>query len=195
MDYKNALLGVASLLALTAGMQDPAAALNQRPEKFAQTPQPQRAVRGVQSEAFLDLLMRTNGDLSMEALEGALVDAFSNPSPEQIQNAPEMLRDFVALGLSSDGIQRLRDVLREIVSLAENVELDLRASVVAQLDSDVTPFVLAQARKRACTAAELRNPRLRSECRDPNEVGQTRPPSRDPGETGQVGPGGGGGYQ
>jgi hypothetical protein len=189
MDYKNALLGVASLLALTAGMQDPAGASVQRADKVTQAVQPGRA-SGLQSEVFLDLLMRTNGGLSADAIENAMADMFSNPTREQIQNAPELLRDLAGLGLGAEGIQRLRDVLGEIVSSAENLDDELRLSVVAQLNAEVTPFVLAQARRRACTPAQLRNPRLRTHC-DPAELGQTGQPQRDPGEVGQLG----GGYR
>jgi hypothetical protein len=189
MDYKNALLGgVAGLLALTAGMQEPANAAIQRPDTLTQTVQ-SRSVGGGQSEAFLDLLMRTNGSLSSDAIEDALADMYSNPSREQIQNAPELLRDFAALGLGAEGIQRLRNVLGDIVSSVESLDDEFRASVVAQLNADVTPFVLAQTR-RACTAAQLRNPRLRAMC-DPEEVGQTGQPPRDPNQVGQVG----GGYR
>jgi hypothetical protein len=191
MDYKNALLGgVAGLLALTAGMQEPANAAIQRPDTLTQTVQ-SRSVGGGQSEAFLDLLMRTNGSLSSDAIEDALAEMYSNPSREQVQNAPGLLRDFAGLGFGAEGIQRLRDVLGDIVSSAENLDAELRASVVAQLDSEVTPFVFAQARRRDCTPAQLRDPRRRAEC-DPAEVGAT---PRDPREIGQSGPGVGGGYR
>ena len=188
MGYKKTLLGVASLVALTAGMQEPA---NASPQRADQAAQPRATVRTVESEAFLDLLMRSQGRLSSDAIESAIVEAFSNPTPDQIQNAPELLRDFVALGLTAEGIQRLRDVLGEIVSSAENLDDALRTSVISELNSEVTPFVLAQARRRACTKAQLRNPKLRSQC-DPKEVGQTRSP-REVGQTGA--PGVGGGYQ
>src|SRR5215208_7070987 len=141
MDYKNALLGgVAGLLALTAGVQDPANASTQRAEKLTQTAQLQRSIGGVESEAFLDLLMRTNGGISTDAIENALGDMFSNASSEQIQSAPGLLRDVAGLGLGAEGIQRLRDVLGEIVSSTENLDDDLRASVLAQLNAEVTPF-------------------------------------------------------
>jgi len=191
MDYKKALLGVASLLALTAGMQDPASARDIR-FRFADDTQAapaQKSIGGVQSEVLLDLLMRTNGALSTDAIENALVDMFSNPSREQIESTPELLRDFAGLGLSAEGIQRLRDVLGEIVASAEHLDDTLRTSVVTQLNSEMKSFVFAQARRKACTPAQLRNPRLRAEC-DPGEVGQTR--GRNPNEIGQVGQLGGG---
>lgn len=187
MDYKNTLLGLTSLLALTAGTQYSADASIQRPDNVAQTVQA-RSGGSVQSQALFDDLIQTKGGLTSDTMEHAIADMFSNPSREQIQNAPELLRDFAGLGLGAEAIQRLRNVLSDIVSSAENLDDELRASVVAQLNSQITPFVLAQARRGACTPAQLRNPRLRAEC-DP-EVGQTQQ-RRDPDE---VGPGGGG-YQ
>ena len=129
------------------------------------------------SDPLLELIVRTQGAFTEEAVQSALISMFADPAQIDIQRMPELLNNIATLGIAPNVLQVSKQTLVDIVSSAEADEL-LKADVVAQLENGAGVFQLAQ-------QEEILRRRGR---RDPSVVGQT---PRDPGVVGQVG---GGGY-
>jgi hypothetical protein len=139
MDYRKALFSAASVLALTAAAGLPAGA------STGQTNSPQGEPAGLLSQAvnedpLFELVRRTNGDFSAEAIEGAIVQMFDNPSAEQVQAFPQFLTGIAGLGVTSDALALAKDLL---IAIAGDND-----AVVAQLNSGPAAVHLAQYRPR-----------------------------------------------
>src|SRR5215470_8979005 len=171
MDYKKALLGAASVLALTAGIQTSADASIPPPDKPAATESAGRIGSAVSADVLFDLTMRLKGDFSAQSVEHALIDMFAQASHEQIESFPEVLASVTTLGMTSEALQRAKGVLIGIAASASGLDSNVRDEIIAQLESEPRPMRLAE-RKR----------------RDPDRTGSIGSNgARDPGTTGAIG--------
>jgi hypothetical protein len=191
VEYKKTLLGAASILALTAAASAPADAAasrhedqqNVRSTRVAQVP------ADLASDPLFDLLARTNGAVTAEAIEKAIPQMFSNATAEQLLNIPEFLSNIATLGASASTMERAKEALMAVVGSAELTD-EYRDSILNRLEAGVRPVQLAQ-------RCDPRTGRLRNGRCEPLSTGNTRNNNntnnnqRDPGTTGQVG----GGYQ
>lgn len=164
MEYKKALLGAASILALTAAVENPADASIARnaSQESAKSVRTAEVAPDLYSDPLFDLLARTNGSTAADVVEKAIVDMFGNAGAEKVTAFPEFLASLATLGAGSDAMERARETLIGIVASVELGD-EPRQSLIARLEGGAQPVVLAQDRRR-----------------------------RDPDTTGQVGPGGGG---
>jgi len=170
-NYKKALLGAASVLALTATGQNPANASIPRFEPRAEATQPAKGLlssSSTYSDPLFDLILQTKGDLSSGAVESTLIEMFSGASRDKVENLPQLLTDVMALGVAPDAAARIKNVLIDLVSSNLSIEDSVRESVVAKLGVEASLIQIAQQ-----TNERRKRPR------DPDIIGQT--------------PGGGGG--
>jgi|GEM_PF-4912145 hypothetical protein len=179
-NYKKALVGAASVLALAAAGNSAANASVPRFDKQAETTAPAAGLlsSGSYSDPLFDLILRTKGDLSSEAAESTLIEMFSGASGDKVEHLPQLLTDVMALGVTPDTVARIKNALIDVVASNSSIEDGLRESVIAELGADAKLIQVAQTNER------------RKRPRDPDIVGQTG------GGGGGAGPGGGpgGGY-
>jgi len=181
MEYRKGLIGAASILALSVGMNQSANASVSLPSSEVKVPLGRDLTSAALSDPLLDLIVRTQGAFTEEAIQSALTSMYADPAKVDISRVPELLDNIGTLGIARNVLEVSKQTLMEIVSSAEADEV-LKMDVLARLESGAGFIELAQ------TQEEILRRRGR---RDPNSVGQTR----DPGEVGQVGPpAGGGGY-
>jgi hypothetical protein len=178
MEYRKSLIGAASVLALAVGMNQSADASALQPPGVVKAPIARDMTSGSLSDPLLELIVRTQGTFTEEAVQAALTSMYADPAQIDIARIPDLLNNIAALGIAPNVFEASKQTLVDIVSSAEADEL-LKADVVAQLENGAGFIQLAQT-----TQEEILRRRGR---RDPAVVGQTR----DPGVTGQVG---GGGY-
>ena len=140
MDYRKAILGAASVLALITGAQGPANASidpGNGPEGSVTSAS---IAAGAQSDPLFDFIMLSNGG---ETIENAIQGVFGNASREQIQNFPQFLGGLATLGLPAEAVAKSKDALIEIVYAAATLDDDMRVAVVAQLEEAPKPIQLA----------------------------------------------------
>jgi hypothetical protein len=174
MEYRKSLIGAASILALSVGSAN--ASITQ-PSGEVQVPQAQDLTAASFSDPLLELIVRTQGAFTEEAVRSALASMYADPAQIDLQQIPDLLNNLATLGLAPNVIEASKQTLVDIVSSAEADEL-LKADIVARLENGIGIVQLADGQ------AEILRRRGR---RDP-VVGQTQ---RDPTVVGQVG---GGGY-
>jgi hypothetical protein len=180
MEYRKSLIGAASILALSVGMSQGAnASTTQQTSGEVQVPQARDLTSASFSDPLLELIVRTQGAFTEDAVRSALTSMYADPARTDIRQIPDLLNNIAALGLAPNVIEASKQTLVDIVSYAEADE-QLKAGIVAQLENGAGIVQLAQ----RSTQEEILRRRGR---RDPAAVGQTR----DPGVVGQVG---GGGY-
>jgi hypothetical protein len=186
---KKIFLGAASILALTAAAGTPADATISRPQdqqnvhstRVAEVP------ADLTSDPLFDLLARTNGSLTAEAIEKAIPQLFAHPTADQLRNMPEFLSSIASLGASATTMDRGKEALMGVVASAELTE-EFRDSIRKRLEAGLRPLQLAQRKRCDPRTGRLRNGRC-----EPLSTGSTRRGNdREPGTTGQVS---GGGYQ
>ncbi len=166
MDYKKAVLGAASVLALTAGIQQSADASLPRTDKPVVAITAARVLASINVDPLFDLIKRTKGSLTGESIENALTKMFGIPSREQIEGFPNLLAGIVNLGVTSETAERSKNLLVAIVDSASTIDENLRVLVINQLEAGDAPIVLAESRR--C----LQDPRAAGCSRDPDVVGQ-----------------------
>jgi hypothetical protein len=175
MDIKKALLGAASVLALTAAAGQPAeAATTADPSEESAS-----KVTTTEADLLFELLSRTQGSLSADSIEDALPKMFANASLEKIERLPALYRDVISLGVNPETVERLREVLTRLVSTFVAEEA-LQRSVIEQLGLAQASITLAQNRMLCSTDPSSPN-------YDPN-----CPPLGTPGAPGTPGHLGGG---
>lgn len=161
VEYKKALLGAASILALTAAVDNTAEASIARntPQESAKSVRTAEVAPDLYSDPLFDLLARTNGSTSADVVEKAITDMFGNASPEKVAAFPEFLTSLATIGAGSDAVARAKETLIGIVASAELGD-ETRQSLIDRLEAGAQPVVLAQDRRR----------------RDPDTTGQVGPP-------------------
>ena len=164
VEYKKALLGAASILALTAAVENPAEASISRgaPQESTKTVRMAEVASDLYSDPLFELLARTNGSVTGDVLENAISEMFSNPSVEKVSGFPEFLSGIATLGAAPDAMERAKETLIAIIA-ASDLNDEARDALIARMEASTRPVLLAQVNRR-----------------------------RDPDTTGQVGPGGGG---
>lgn len=164
MEYKKALLGAASILALTAAVETPAEASLGRTasQESSKSVRVGTVAPNLNSDPLFDLLARTGGTISAESLESAITEMFSNPSQDKVSGFPEFLNSIATIGASPDAMERAKETLVGIIAGAD-LDDQVRQDLIARIESSTRPVTLAQQQRR-----------------------------RDPDTTGQIGPGGGG---
>jgi len=152
MDFKKAMLGAASVLALTAGVQQTAQAAG-TPDDFATKAQTDGAASSAASEFALseadflfNLVARTQGSLTTDAIGTALEEMFQDATYEQVAQFPGVLASLSTL-VSADALVAARDVLATLVLNSSSIDSELRESVRAKLDAEFAPIVLAKRNK------------------------------------------------
>ena len=195
MEYKKTLLGAASLLALTAAASAaPADATvsRQQDQRNVQSARVAEVPTDLTSDPLFELIARTGGALTVEAIEKAIPQMFVNATADQLRQTPEILNSLASLGVSASTLERAKEILMALVASAQVTD-EMRASITSRLQADPRAVQLAQQRPRC----DPRTGRLVNGRCEPLATGSTR--DRDPNSTGQV-PGGtpgvgrGGGY-
>jgi hypothetical protein len=169
MEYRKGLIGAASILALSVGMSQGASASVSLPSNETKVPVGRDVTSASLTDPLLDLIVRTQGSFTEEAIQSALTSMYADPSHADVARIPELLNNITALGVARDVLEVSKQTLMDIVASAKADEA-LKMDVLAQLESGAGSIELAQ------TQEEILRRRGR----------------RDPGEVGQVGPGGGG---
>ena len=154
MDLRKALLGAASLLALTAASHESANAALSPVENSARSTASNPIT--AQADPVFELLSRTNGSLTGPAVENALLAMFGDPSRAQVEMLPNLLASLSGFGASSEVITSAKQTLVDILSSAR-VDDRTRDAVLDQIEAVPSGFKLAQRPKKK---------------RDPDEVGQ-----------------------
>lgn len=177
MEYRKSLIGAASVLALSVGLNQGANASALQSQGEVKAPVARDITSAGLSDPLLDLIVRTQGSFTEEAVQAALTSMYADPAQVDIERIPDLLNNIAALGIAPNVFEASKQTLVDIVSSAQADEL-LKADIIAQLDNGAGFVQLAQ-------QEEILRRRGR---RDPNVIGQT---GRDPSIVGQVG---GGGY-
>lgn len=141
MDRLNkALLGAASLLALTATGQKSADAAIPPSDTAGKI-----STSAAYEDPLFELMSRTNGSLEARAIERAVRDMLANPSSAQVEAAPTLLASLSGMGVSPQVVTKTREVLAELVSSAPNVNDDAKNKALSELQqSKVHSYKLAQ---------------------------------------------------
>lgn len=134
--FQKSLLGMASLLALTAGQKSAEAALPPG-DKGAAT-KVNVAAYSAYADPLFDLMKRTNGSLKPQAVERALRQMLANPSTAQIESTPTLLAGLAGLGAPSDTVTKSKDVLIQLVSKADNIADEVREAAESKLRQTTT---------------------------------------------------------
>src|SRR5258706_9163933 len=137
MNYKNAILGAASVLAILAGSS--AANASVTPDSTAAATQ--TATAGHQSDPLFAVIALTKqGDDAGTAVS----NVFEHASAEQIGNFPLVLAGLNAMGLSKHDLDESKVALMEIVNNSSAIDDQTRADVTAALNAEVKQIQLAQ---------------------------------------------------
>jgi hypothetical protein len=181
MEVRKALLCAASVLAFTAAQTPADAAVSPASTASAKSITP-----GAYADPLLEVLDRTGGGLAANAVESALREIFSRPTPAQISAMPNLLTGLISMGAPAETIAKSRALLDDIVSAAQDIGEQARAELLAGLEQRT---IIQLAAKRQCPPGMTltKTGPNRFHC-EPDEVGQV---PREPNEIGQV-PGGGG---
>ena len=169
MEYRKGLIGAASILALSVGMSQNSNASVSLPSGEVKVPLGRDLTSASLADPLLDLIVRTQGSFTEEAVQSALTSMYADPSRIDVARLPELLNNIAALGVARGVLEVSKQTLMDIVESAEADET-LKTEVLAQLEGGAGSIELAQSQEEI----------LRRRGR------------RDPGEVGQVGPGGGG---
>jgi hypothetical protein len=139
------------------------------------------------SDPLFDLLARTNGSVTAEAIEQAIPQMFARATVDQLRNIPEFLNTVATLGASKSTMERAKRALMGVVGSAELTD-ELKDGILNRLEAGLRPVQLAQR-----TRCDPRTGRMRNGRCEPLSTGTTNENNqgRDPGSTGQIG----GGYQ
>ena len=183
MEYRKSLIGAASILALSVGINQNADASVSQPLGEVKVPLARDITAASLADPLLELIVRTKGSFTEDAVRSALNSIYADPVKIEIDRMPELLNNIAALGVALNVFEVSKQTLVDIVSSAAVDEL-VKAQVLGQLEHGAGLIQLAQNKP---TQEEILRRRGR---RDPAEVGQTTTP-RSPGSVGQVG---GGGY-
>jgi hypothetical protein len=176
---QKSLLGMASLLALTAGQKSAEAAL--APSDIGKTSSA-TALTGYSAYAdpLFELMKRTNGSFKPQVIEAALRDMLADPSPAQVEAAPALLDGLAGLGAPSDLVGKSRDVIIELVSKAANINDELKETTESKLkEAGPGTYKLAQTAPGSphFNPHHERRPKKIERLRRPPEVGQTPIPA------------------
>jgi hypothetical protein len=192
VEYKKTLLGAASILALTAATSTPADATlsRQQDQQNVHTTRVAEVPADLTTDPLFDLLARTNGSVTAEAIEKAIPQMFGNATAEQLRNVPEFLSSIATLGASTATLDRAKEALAAVVGSAELTD-EFKDVILSRLQAGLRPVQLAQRQRCDPRTGRLRNGRC-----EPLSTGSTRDNNnnnqgREPGTTGQIG----GGYQ
>ena len=181
MEYRKSLIGAASILALSVGMNQSAGASVAPPLGEVQVPLARDITSDSLADPLLQLIILTQGSFTEDAVRSALVSMYAEPTQPEIDRLPELLNNIATLGIAPNVFEVSKQTLMDIISSAAMDDL-AKEYLVAQLEDGAGLIQLAQT-----TQEEILRRRGR---RDPAQVGQT---PRDPAAVGQGG-GGGGGY-
>jgi hypothetical protein len=166
MEYRKGLIGAASILALSVGMNQSASASVSLPSSEVKVPLGRDVTSASLADPLLDLIVRTQGSFTEDAIQSALTSMYADPSQVDVARIPELLNNIAALGISRDVLEVSKQTLIDIVSSAKADDA-MKADVLAQLEGDAGSIQLAQSQE------EILRRRGR---RDPGEVGQVGPP-------------------
>ena len=180
MEYRKSLIGAASILALSIGMSQNADASVAPALGEVNVPLARDITSDYLADPLLELIVRTQGSFTEEAIRSALTSMYADATQAEIDRLPELLNNIATLGIAPNVFEVSKQTLIDIVSSAAMDDL-AQKQLVAQLEHGTGLIQLAQSRT---PQEEILRRRGR---RDPAQVGQTR----DPGAVGQIG---GGGY-
>ena len=181
MEYRKSLIGAASILALSVGINQNAGASVAPPLGEEKVPLARDITSESLADPLLDFIVRTQGSLTEDAVRSALTSMYAEPTQAEIDRLPELLNNIATLGIAPNVFEVSKQTLMDIISSAAIDDL-AKEHLVAQLEHGAGLIQLAQTPQE-----EILRRRGR---RDPAQVGQT---PRDPAAVGQGG-GGGGGY-
>src|SRR5918992_2837741 len=179
MEYRKSLIGAASILALSVGINHNAGASVAPPLGEEKVPLARDMTSESLADPLLDFIVRTQGSLTEDAVRSALTSMYADPTQAEIDRLPELLNNIATLGIAPNVFEVSKQTLMDIISSAAIDDL-AKEYLVAQLEDGAGLIQLAQT-----TQEEILRRRGR---RDPAQVGQT---PRDPAAVGQIG---GGGY-
>ena len=182
MEYRKSLIGAASILALSVGMNQNADASVAQPLGEVKVPVARDITSASLADPLLELIVRTQGSFTEDSVRSALISMYADAAQTDIDRLPELLNNIATLGIAPNVLEASKQTLLDIVSSAAVDDL-AKEQIVAQLEYGAGVIQLAQNKP---TEEEILRRRGR---RDPAEVGQTG--DRGPGEVGQIG---GGGY-
>jgi hypothetical protein len=169
MEYRKSLIGAASILALSVGSAN--ASITQQPSGDVQAPQARDLTSASFSDPLLELIVRTQGAFTEEAVRSALAAMYADPAQTDIKQIPDLLNNIATLGLAPNVIEASKQTLVDIVSSAEADEL-LKADIVARLENGVGLVQLADGQEEILRRRGRRNPAAVGQTRDPSVVGQ-----------------------
>src|SRR5690242_9641443 len=135
MEYRKTLIGAASILALSVGLNQVAEAAAPQQQAEAKIPVGRDVTSASLADPLLELISRTQGSFTEEAVQSALTSMYGDASEDQIRRMPELLNNIAGLGLGSSVLEVSRQTLIDIAVSADSaVDEALRADVVAQLE-------------------------------------------------------------
>jgi hypothetical protein len=172
MEYRKSLIGAASILALSVGVSHTAnASIAQQASGGVKIPQARDLTSGSFSDPLLELIVRTQGAFTEDAVRSALASMYADPAQTDIRQIPDLLTNIAALGLAPNVIEASKHTLLDIVSYAEADEL-LKAEIVSQLENGAGMVQLADGQEEILRRRGRRNPAAVGQTRDPSVVGQ-----------------------
>ena len=162
--FRKALLGAASLIALTATGQKSADAAISPSDPNGTGDQHTASNFPAYADPLFEFMTRTNGTFDRQAIESALREMFTDPSPAQINLLPTLLLNLHELGASPNIIALSRELMVELVSKSSKI-------THTEMETALDELELAQPGVFKLAAADD-DKRRRRRRRDPEEVGQ-----------------------
>src|SRR5688572_2379696 len=99
MEYKKSLIGAASILALAVGMNQSAGASVAPPLGEVKVPLARDLTPSYLADPLLDLIVRTQGSFTEEAVRSALTSMYADPAQTDLDRLPELLNNIATLGI------------------------------------------------------------------------------------------------
>lgn len=143
MEYRKSFSGVASILAVSNQRAD--ASLSQ-PLGEMKVPLARDITSASLADPLLELIVRTQGSFTEQAVRSALTSMYADPAQTEIDRMPALLNNIASLGMAPKVFQVFKQTLVDIVSSAALDDV-AKEQVVAQLEHGASLIQLVPSAK------------------------------------------------
>ena len=143
MEYRKSFSGVASILAVSNQRAD--AWLSQPPGEM-KVPLARDITSASLADPLLELIVRTQGSFTEQAVRSALTSMYADPAQTEIDRMPALLNNIASLGMAPKVFQVFKQTLVDIVSSAALDDV-AKERVVAQLEHGASLIQLVPSAK------------------------------------------------
>jgi len=143
MDYRKSFSGVASILAVSNQRADASFA---QPLGEIKVPLARDITSASLADPLLELIVRTQGSFTEQAVRSALTSMYADPAQTEIDRMPALLNNVASLGMAPKVFQVFKQTLVDIVSSAA-LDGVAKEQVVAQLEHGASLIQLVPSAK------------------------------------------------